>query len=109
MKKNVYKINSIYETLNLHTSSKKRYYFILYTIYILFLIIIFGLVYMYLHNNKIDFKYDDFDSMYFSCINMFTVGFGEYVPKSKIGRFIVCFQIILFWSSSLYFTISVVE
>ena len=41
-------------------------------------------------------KFKNFgDSLYFSLVNHFTVGFGDIFPSSTIFRIIVCLQIII--------------
>lgn len=98
---------------NIDTVIKKRTGFVMFVIYVIILIVVFGFIYKKLQEDGTDFMHFDkpknFDPFYFSVINMTTVGFGEYTPISTIGRGIVCFQILLFWSSVLYYSISTVE
>lgn len=41
------------------------------------------------------------DSIYFSGISHFTLGYGDITPKSKITRMIVVFHALLVWSIAL--------
>ena len=70
-----------------------------FTAFLTILTIIYGIIYMSLNHNKVDFLdiTDDFDYWYFSLVVSTATGFGDIVPKSKIGKVLVCSQMYLFW------------
>lgn len=86
---------------------KKLYAFICLAIYTILLILIFGLIYKSLHDNDTDFINfnDTLDPYYYSFVSMFTVGFGDLIPKSRLGKLLTCLQILIFWASILIFNI----
>lgn len=57
--------------------------------------IIFSIIYilMYFAGNPMNFA-TPFDAIYFSLTVTSTVGFGDYIPKSKIDKYIVSLHML---------------
>lgn len=96
--------------LNKLISRNKYSYTILsFITVVISLMIIYALLYMYLNYIEVDFyqennNFEHFvDALYYSCMSMFTVGFGDFYPQSKIGKLITSSQVLLFWSIVLFF------
>jgi len=100
-------INKLNEKSRKFSIRQKRYSYFILIIFVSMLMMIFSVLYMLLHNSKTDFyqegnNFNNFgDSVYYSCITMFTIGFGDYSPQTSIGRLLTCIQVLLFWSTVL--------
>lgn len=69
----------------------------------LVLMLIFAGIY-FISFNKLEEKENKLsplDSIYFSGISHFTLGYGDITPKSKLIRMIVVFHALLVWSIAL--------
>jgi voltage-gated potassium channel len=108
-------INKLNEKSRKFSIRQKRYSYFVFVIFVLILMITFSGIYTLLHNSETDFyqegnNFNNFgDSVYYSCITMFTIGFGDYSPQTSVGRLLTCAQVLFFWGTVLYFTITVTE
>lgn len=93
----------------LYLIAKKKFSRIFLTIFSI--IFFFGCIYNYLYKNGHDFQNfkDSVDPWYYSTVVTFTVGFGDIVPTTTIGKLVTIVQVVLFWSLISIFNIYIVK
>jgi ABC-type phosphate transport system permease subunit len=108
-------INKLNEKSRKFSIRQKRYSYFVFVFFVLIIMITFSVMYILLHNSETDFyqegnNFNNFgDSVYYSFITMFTIGFGHYSPQTSFCRLLTCAQVLFFWGTVLYFTITVTE
>ncbi len=74
----------------------------------------FGFIYCKMYQDGTDFTHEGgfekcSDAWYFGWISMIAVGYGDIVPKSDLGRTLVCIQSGILWVSTSIFGILALE
>jgi L-cystine uptake protein TcyP (sodium:dicarboxylate symporter family) len=106
-------INKLNEKSRKFSIRQKSYSYFVF--FVLIIMITFSVMYILLHNSETDFyqegnNFNNFgDSVYYSFIKMLTIGFGHYSPQTSFCRLLTCTQVLFFWGTVLYFTITVTE
>jgi hypothetical protein len=69
-----------------------------------YLEIVFAFALLYAQGNHLNMPFTHwFDCIYYSCVTMGTIGFGEYHPITGFGKFLVCLQSIIFYAFVVLF------
>lgn len=56
----------------------------------------FALIYYVMGKNHLSDELDFFDSLYFSVVTQTTIGYGDIIPVSRVGKTVAMVQILLF-------------
>lgn len=98
-----------------YSPTEKRKKYINFVSFIIGFVVFFSIIYYILSKTENDFhtdgnKFENYiDAIYFSSISTFTIGYGDFSPTKWYTKLVVIIQVILFWSTVLYFSITVVE